>query len=201
MGRQPSFERNDVLDKASQVFLCNGFQRTTIKDITKATGLQPSSIYSAFVNKSGLYAEVIEHYTKRQIKFLDTCAETNDTSLEALKAFFKMTSENIAQRTPDAHCLLGYGAFEIPEDKKELHYYVQLKLQEIESHMYMLLVKAQKNNEIICNENPIELARFLMTLLFGHYVLAQLSASSATINKTIDRVFQVLEFNSHKQNN
>lgn len=201
MGRQPAFERNDVLDKASQVFLRNGFQRTTIKDITKATGLQPGSIYSAFENKSGLYTEVIEHYTKRQINILDACADTNDTSLEALKAFFKMTGENVEQRTPDAHCLLVYGAFEIPEHEKELRYYVQLKLQEIESRIYVLLVKAQENNEIVCQENPIELARFLMTLLFGHRVLAQLSASPETIDNTIDRVFQVLEFNNQKKNN
>lgn len=41
MGRLPAFERDDVIDKASQVFLRNGFRRTTIKDIAKATGLQP----------------------------------------------------------------------------------------------------------------------------------------------------------------
>ena len=196
MGRQPAFERKDVLDKASQVFLRNGFQRTTIKDITKATGLQPGSIYSAFENKSGLYTEVIEHYTKRQIAVLDTCANQNERSLDALKSFFTMTGDNVANKTPDAHCLLVYGAFEIPEDEKELRYYVQLKLQEIESRIYVLLVKAQENNEIVCDEDPIQLARFLMTLLFGHRVLAQLHASSETINNTIDRVFQVLEYKS-----
>jgi hypothetical protein len=103
--------------------------------------------------------------------------------------------------TPDAHCLLVYGAFEIPEGEKELRYYVQLKLQEIESRIYVLLVKAQENNEIVCEENPIELARFLMTLLFSHRVLAQLHASSETIDSTIDRVFQFLEFNSCTQSN
>jgi len=199
MGRQPAFERNDVLDKASQVFLRNGFQRTTIKDITKATGLQPGSIYSAFENKSGLYTEVIEHYTKRQLAILDACDEQQSTSLDALKTFFKTTSESMAHRTPDAHCLLVYGAFEIPDNEKELRYYVQLKLQEIESRIYVLLVKAQENDEIICDENPIELARFMMTLLFGHRVLAKLHASPETIDNTIDRVFQYLEFSGKQQ--
>lgn len=196
MGRQPAFERKDVLDKASQVFLRNGFQRTTIKDITKATGLQPGSIYSAFENKSGLYTEVIELYTKRQIEALDACVNQNERSLDSLKSFFKMTGDNVVNKSPDAHCLLVYGVFEIPEDEKELRYYVQLKLQEIESRIYVLLVKAQENNEIVCDENPIQLARFLMTLLFGHRVLAQLHTSSDTINHTIDRVFQVLEYKS-----
>lgn len=196
MGRQPAFERNDVLDKSCQVFLRNGFQRTTIKDITKATGLQPGSLYAAFENKSGLYTEVIDYYTKHQISILEACEDNHDTTLEALKSFFKMTGDSMAHKTPDANCLLVYGAFEIPEDEKELRYYVQLKLQEIESRIYVMLVKAQNNNEIVCDENPIELARFLMTLLFGHRVLAQLHASAETIDNTIDRVFQFLEFNS-----
>ncbi len=195
MGRLPAFQREDVLNKASQVFLRNGFQRTTIKDITKATGLQPGSIYAAFENKTGLYTEVIEHYTKCQISVLDACEKQSDTSLGAIKAFFKMTDGHTTERTVSANCLLIYGAFEIPEKEKELRYYVQLKLQEIESRIYVLLVKAQENNEIVCDENPIELARFLMTLLFGHRILAQLHASPETMNNTIDRVFRVLEFN------
>ncbi|MBT8113009.1 MAG: hypothetical protein KJO81_13195 [Gammaproteobacteria bacterium] len=70
---------------------------------------------------------------------------------------------------------------------------MQLKQQEIESQIYVLLVKAQENDEIIRNENPIELARFLITLLFSRRVLAQLHASPETIDNTIDRVFKYLE--------
>ncbi len=193
MGRQPAFERSDVLDKASKIFLRNGFQRTTIKDITKATGLQPGSIYSAFENKSGLYTEVIEHYTKRQIGVIDECAKQHSKSLDALRSFFNLVADKSKNKTPDAHCLLVYGAFEIPETEKELRYYVQLKLQEIESRVYVLLVKAQENEEIVCDEDPIQLARFLMTLLFGYRVLARLQSSSETIDNMLDRVFQIIE--------
>ena len=196
MGRQPAFEREKVLDKATQVFLSNGFQRTTIKDITKATGLQPGSIYSAFESKNGLYTEVIEHYTKRQIQLLEKFVEEHSTSLAALKAFFKLTGKHIVKRTPDAHCLLVFGTFEIPKSEKELRYYVQLKIQEIESRIYVLLVKAQEDNEITDDEDPVELARFFMTLLFGHRVLAQLQPNAETFDNTIERVFQVLEFNN-----
>ena len=97
-------------------------------------------------------------------------------------------------------CLLVYGAFEIPDDENELRYYVQLKLQEIESRIYLLLTKAQENNEIECEENPIELVQFLMTLLLGHRVLAKLHANPADINNTVDRVFQSLELKKTKLN-
>lgn len=193
MGRQPTFEWDDVLNKTAQVFVRSGFQRTTIKDITEATGLQPGSIYSAFGNKTNLYTEVIDYYTKRQISFLNACEEQNSTILEALKAFFKLTGDNITSQTPDAHCLLVCGAYEIPENEKELRYYIQLRLQEVESRIHAMLVKAQKNNEIIHEEDPIELSQFLMTMLFGHRVLTKLQTNPDTINCTIDRVFRALE--------
>ena len=196
MGRQPAFERDEVLDKATQVFLSNGFQRTTIKDITKATGLQPGSIYSAFENKNGLYTEVIEHYTKREIQLLEKCIEEHSTNIAAVKAFFKITGRHITNRNPEAHCLLVYGVFEIPKSEKELRYYIQLKIHEIESRIYALLVKAQENDEIVCDEDPVELSRFLMTLLFGHRVLAQLRLNSKTVDNTIERVFRILESKS-----
>ncbi len=196
MGRLPTFKKDDVLAKATQVFLKNGFQRTTIKDITKATGLQPGSIYSAFENKNGLYTEVLEHYTKQQIRLLEACMAEKSTHLGALKAFFMLACDHIANRTPNANCLLVYSTFEIPHSKKELRYYVQLKIQEIESRIYILLVKAQENKELAHNENPVELARFMMTLLFGHRVLAQLQPDTETVENTIDRIFKVIEFNN-----
>ena len=193
MGRQPSFNRNKVLDKATRVFLKNGYQGTTIKDITKATNLQPGSIYSAFENKTGLYTEVIQHYTNKQIEILEGLCGENKSHLAALHAFFDETGKNMADKSPYAHCLLVRGLFEVPESQKELRYYVQLKIQEIESRIYSILVKAQENNELVCDEDPVELARFMMTLLFGHRVLAQLKPSESTVYNTIERVFRVIE--------
>ena len=193
MGRQPSFNRERVLNKATDVFLKRGFQGTTIKDITQATGLQPGSIYSAFENKTGLYTEVIQHYTDKQVSILENVCEKTDTHIGAIRAFFDSMGKSISSNSGDGHCLLVRGLFEVPESQKELRYYVQLKIHEIESRIYALLVKAKENNEIVPEENPIELARFLMTLLFGHRVLAQLKPSESTVNNTIERVFKIIE--------
>lgn len=195
MGRQPVFNREKVLDKATTVFLKNGFQGTTIKDITKATGLQPGSIYSAFENKLGLYTEVIEHYTNKHISHIDELAENSNSNLSVLKEYFHLNGQHISNKTADAHCLLVRGLFEVPESQKELRYYVQLKIQEIESRIYTLLVKAVENNEVVWEEDPVDLARFLMIFLFGHRVLAQLKPNASTVDSTIKKLFKVIEVN------
>ena len=192
MGRKAAFDKQDVLAKATQAFLLNGYQGTTIKDITNVTGLQPGSIYSAFVNKEGLYTEVVEYYTGMQLNIFEKCCKESNSHLGAVKDFFYLIAGDIAKRVPDAHCLLVQGALEIPESEKQLQYCIQLKIQEIESRLYVELVKAQEKNELADDEDPIELVRFLMTLLFGHRVLARLQPSASTATNTIDRVFKFL---------
>ena len=54
----------------------------------------------------------------------------------------------------------------------------------------------QENDEALYDENLIELARFLIKLLLGHRMLAQLQASSEMVANTIERVFRFLEYNS-----
>lgn len=195
MGRKAAFDRRDVLAKATHVFITNGYQGTTIKDITYATGLQPGSIYAAFESKSNLYTEVIEYYTSLQLSILEKCCTKSSTHLGAIKDFFYLVAGNIAKHVPDAHCLLVQGALEIPESEKQLRYHIQLKIQEIESRLYVELVKAQEHNELVSEEDPIELVHYLMTLLFGYRVLACLKPSADTAANTIERVFRYLESN------
>ena len=165
----------------------------SIKDITHATGLQPGSIYSAFKNKTGLFVGVIEHYTKHQIAVFENCCIESNTHIGGIKLFFQKTSENIAEGSPEAYCLLVRASFEIPESEKELRHHVLLKIQEIEALIYAELIKAQEKNEIVCDEQPIEIAHFLMTLLFGHRVLAQLKPNDETARNATKRMFKYLE--------
>jgi AcrR family transcriptional regulator len=59
------FDRDDVLDKATNLFWQHGFSATSMQQIVKATGLKPGSIYLAFGNKEGLFKEALERYAEK----------------------------------------------------------------------------------------------------------------------------------------
>ena len=62
MARARSFDTDEVLDQAKQVFWAKGFAATSMSDIYAATGLKPSSVYSAFKDKDGLFRAAFESY-------------------------------------------------------------------------------------------------------------------------------------------
>ena len=51
---EKSFEIQDAVDKAMQVFWEKGYVDTSIADLLKATGLKRSSLYNAFGDKRNL---------------------------------------------------------------------------------------------------------------------------------------------------
>jgi TetR/AcrR family transcriptional repressor of nem operon len=62
MARPRTFDPNDALLAARQVFWRKGYQGTSLDDITKETGLTKPSLYAAFGDKASLFLKVLDHY-------------------------------------------------------------------------------------------------------------------------------------------
>ncbi|WP_457355030.1 TetR/AcrR family transcriptional regulator [Sphingomonas sp. UYP23] len=84
MGRPRQFEIDDALEKATALFWRNGYEGTSLSDLTKAIGISPPSFYFAFGSKEALFRTVIE----RQLPELQKLAET---------AFRKATPRAVAK--------------------------------------------------------------------------------------------------------
>jgi len=57
MARPRSFDPDEALDLARDVFWRKGFQGTSLDDITAATGLAKPSLYAAFGDKNALFLQ------------------------------------------------------------------------------------------------------------------------------------------------
>ena len=53
MPRPAEYVRSEVLHQAMETFWRKGYAATSMKDLTRATGLQPGSLYGAFESKRG----------------------------------------------------------------------------------------------------------------------------------------------------
>jgi AcrR family transcriptional regulator len=68
MARPRTFDPNDVLLAARQIFWRKGYQGTSFDDITEATGLTKPSLYAAFGDKAALFLKVLDHCHERLIE-------------------------------------------------------------------------------------------------------------------------------------
>jgi AcrR family transcriptional regulator len=67
-GRPRSFDRDQALERAMHVFWRQGYEATSVSDLTHAMGINPPSLYAAFGDKGHLYLEALELYRQRRLE-------------------------------------------------------------------------------------------------------------------------------------
>lgn len=63
-GRPRKFNEEEILDIARDLFWRQGYEGTSLKDLTTAMGITPPSLYAAFGSKEGLYARALDRYVQ-----------------------------------------------------------------------------------------------------------------------------------------
>jgi AcrR family transcriptional regulator len=85
-GRPFTFEREEVLWRAMQVFRALGFDAAAIPTLTEAMGISAQSLYAAFGSKEELYRETIGLYLRTRGAFVvNALAEESDAILALTK--------------------------------------------------------------------------------------------------------------------
>src|ERR1700753_313810 len=62
VGRARGFHIDSAIAVATDLFWQQGYERTSLADLTKAMGITPPSFYFAFGSKEGLFRRVLEQY-------------------------------------------------------------------------------------------------------------------------------------------
>ncbi|MGZ3650869.1 MAG: TetR/AcrR family transcriptional regulator [Bdellovibrionota bacterium] len=80
--------RRHLMDQALKIFLSRGFEKTTLRDLQKATGLSLGSFYYYFPSKESIifafYEENFSHFKEEAIKCLERGGTRFDDLFEAV---------------------------------------------------------------------------------------------------------------------
>jgi len=87
-GRPRSFEHQEVLDRALELFWRNGYRATTTRELEQHLGLSQSSIYNAFGSKRGLLLAALTSYEDRITSELLVPLEAAENGLDGVDQFF-----------------------------------------------------------------------------------------------------------------
>src|ERR1700754_2184491 len=88
MARPRTFDPNDVLLAAREVFWRKGYQATSLDDITAETGLTKPSLYAAFGDKASLFLKVLDHYHDQLIMRFERIFSEAPNARAAVDAWF-----------------------------------------------------------------------------------------------------------------
>ena len=88
MGRTQTFDTDEAVRSARDVFWDKGFEGTSLADLEVATGLSRSSLYHAFTSKRGLFDAAVQDYLDTIIRPRLRILITEPIPADAVQQYF-----------------------------------------------------------------------------------------------------------------
>ncbi|MFW6095485.1 MAG: TetR/AcrR family transcriptional regulator [Bacteroidota bacterium] len=106
MPRSKAYNKDEVLEKAMQVFWNHGYEATSVRLLEKEMGINQFSIYASFDNKKKLFIEALKKYREfvKNKRFQPLLRE--NARLSDLKKFFDSIIRQGKQEETKRGCLV-----------------------------------------------------------------------------------------------
>lgn len=182
-----------MLDAASEMFWARGYEATSTRDLSEATGLTPASMYNAFGDKRGLFLKAMDHYLNSTLRDRVARNEARSTAGAALTGFF---TESIDRALSDMHqrgCLLVNTALQATPDDPEMTGFVAHEMRQIENFFRRVIAAGQKSDEFPKKQSPDELAAHFLALLMGLRVLSRVRPEAKLFNNLMRPAFAQID--------
>lgn len=192
MANTAKYDRQDVIQKATNLFWEKGFHATSMRNLQEAIDMRPGSIYASFGSKEGLFKETLQYYANESLALLQSFASANESPLEALRQFLSSVVISHAQ-APSNMCMLVKTISELTDDNAELLSEAQQLLGTVEVAFAELFTQAQAKGELASSKDPKRLASLLQMQVMGLRAYSRASDSSeADIKALTDEAFASL---------
>ncbi|MGJ8611777.1 MAG: TetR/AcrR family transcriptional regulator [Octadecabacter sp.] len=187
MPRKPSYDKDDLIRRARDVFWKRGWAGTSLKDLENTLHLKPGSFYAAFGSKDALYQMALDQYAADGGAAL-TALEQKLGALGALQAYPRhiMENDSAAARA----CMLVKTVLELSPHEHVLADRANTLLDGMEARFAALFAKAQDAGEISAGQSPEQLARRYQSDFLGLRVSAERRGHD--MSATLDEIEQSL---------
>ena len=86
MTRPRQFDEELLLESAQDRFWASGYDRTSIDDISRASGVGNGSIYAAYGSKLALFLVVFRRYCAQRVALVESVIDAHDSGFESAVA-------------------------------------------------------------------------------------------------------------------
>ena len=182
-GRPRSFDREDALRRAMDVFWTLGYDGATLIDLQKAMGgITAPSFYSAFGSKEKLFREAVELYSRTLGAPMRKALAAGPGARGAVEALLGAAVEAYRKPGKPRGCLLLIGAMNaIPASRSVQLYLRGLRTRRLKA-IRRRLQRAAAAGEIPAKVDCGSVAAFYATVLDGLAIQARDGASRRTLH-------------------
>ena len=185
-GRPKCFDESKALQQATLMFWENGYEATSIGDLTKTLGITAPSLYSSFGDKAQLFQKCLDYYQQNESCDMDIIFQNAPNIQSGLMTYLKISLENILQSDKPKGCMFVLSTINCSEVNKQLQLKISKHRQLKKEKLVHFLKQAQLNQELRKDADITTLATYYSTLLQGMSIQARDGVTHDELEQVIE---------------
>lgn len=184
-GRPRGFDEDAALEAAMRVFWAHGYEGATLSELTRAMGINRSSMYAAFGDKEALFRLVIARYGEGPMQYIRQ-ALAQSTLREVIEGLLYGTVEFLATPDHPRGCFSLQGALACGAEGVFAQQALIAWRKRGEAAFKKRFFQAQKDGELDGDINAGDFARFISALMAGLGIQAANGATKPEMKHVVD---------------
>jgi AcrR family transcriptional regulator len=185
MARTRVFEIDRALEIATGLFWRNGYERTSLADLTTAMGVTPPSFYFAFGSKEGLFRRVLEQYMRTRLSHAEDALNQPDARGVAEQTLLRLADLYTDPDCPPG-CLAVNCSFPYNDAASPLRHELAGLREARRGRLHERLQRAQDTGDLPADSDPEQLADFVMVVGWGLALAAQSGVTRDALYRTVE---------------
>ncbi len=186
MTRGPSkqFDREEVLEKAMELFWAQGYEATGLAQLVEHMGIGRQSLYDTFGDKRSLFLEALSHYFQTGSALVREQLRAPGSPLGNLRKVL----ERLEQRTCESDycgCLVGNSMAELAHTDPEIAEVLKSYIGQMEDAWHRVLVRAKEAGELASDLPARDLARMMITTFQGVALLSKVTRDFSVLRTSL----------------
>jgi AcrR family transcriptional regulator len=170
VGRPREFDTEKALERAMELFWRQGYEGTSLADLTEALGITRPSLYAAFGSKEALFLQALDLYEARA--GYREAALAAPTAEAYARALLEGAADLHGDRKNPPGCLGVQGALACAPQSDTVRMELIRRRKIGESIIRDRLKRAQAEGDLPQEADPSDLARYLSVVIYGITVQA-----------------------------
>jgi AcrR family transcriptional regulator len=165
IGRPREFDIDKALERAMGLFWRQGYEGTSLADLTRELGLTRPSLYAAFGSKEGLFLKALDLYETRA--GYRQAALTAPTAAAYARVLLEGAADLHGDKRNPPGCLGVQGALVCAPQSDSIRKELIRRRKIGESNILDRLKRAIAEGDLPPDADPADLARYLSIVIYG----------------------------------
>jgi AcrR family transcriptional regulator len=186
-GRPRSFDRDEALRQAQELFWSRGYEGVTLADLQEAMGgITAPSFYAAFGSKEKLFRETIELHRRCDGSAPAKALIGGATARESIEGMLRAAAEGFSQPGKPSGCMLVIGAMNCTQANRGIADYMRDERMQRYPFIRQRLQRAVREGDLPKRVDLNALVTFYVTVLDGLALQARDGVARKALMSAVD---------------